>query len=186
MVGYFNYEGLNIQYPLSGGRTGFIIQSALEVNFDTTPVIANASYFRDAPIWGHTELHLTRAWIVYTFNAANTKVALFATTGPDPTKFLSIPLICCAISSAGIISKAFTTETGLDIPLEPAGVDGSTSEVNFLMLTVSGVNASDDVGLIFQGWYRDDVPEHEETASITETTDRGLLESIYDLLTGKE
>ena len=185
MVGYFDYEGLNIEYPLSGGRTGFIIQSALEVAFNTTPVIANASYFKDAPIWGHTELHLTRAWIIYTFNAANTKVALFATTGPDPVKFLSIPLICCAVSTAGVVSKSFSTEPGTDIPLEPAGVDGSTSEVDFLMLTVSGVNAADNVGLIFQGWYRDDVPEHEETESIP-TTDRGLLESIYDLLIGKE
>ena len=185
MVGYFEYEGRNIEYPLSGGRTGFIIQSKLESNFDTTPLLANASYFRDAPIWGHTELHLTRAWIIYTFNAANTKVALYATTGPDPVKFLSIPLICCAISTAGVISKAFTTESGLDIPLEPSGEVDSTSFVNFIMLTVSGVNAADDVGLIFQGWYRDDVPEHEETESAVDVTDRGLLESIYDLLREK-
>ena len=183
MVGYFEYTGLCVEYPLSGGRTGFVIQSKTEVNFDTTPMIANASYFRDAPIWGHTELKLTRAWINYVFNAANTKVALFAAIGPEPVKFLSIPLICCAISTAGIVSKSFTTEPGIEIPLEASGVElTSTSGLQFLLLTVSGVNAADDVTLYFQGWYRDDVPEHEETESIIPTTDRGLLESIYDLL----
>ena len=182
MVGYFEYTGLHIEYPLSGGRTGFIIQSKTKENFNTTPLIANASYFKDAPIWGHTELHLTRAWLIYAFNAANTKVALYATTGPDPIKFLAIPLLCCAISTAGVVSKAFTTEPETDIPLDPSGEVGTTSRVNFLMMTVSGVNAADDATVVFQGWYRDDVPEHEETESIIPTTDRGLLERIYDLL----
>ena len=185
MAKYLTYDGTHITYPLPGGKTGFIIQSVNLENFNDTPVIANASYFKDAPIWGHTELHLTRVWMIYKFNAANTKVALYVATGPKPIAYIAVPLLCCAVSAAGVVTRAFESEPQ-DIPLDPSGEVGTTSRLQFILIPITGVNAADDVAIVFQGWFRDDVPEQEETESIVDVSDRGLLESIYDLLTGKE
>ena len=83
MVAYLRFGGLQWFFPMSEGRTGFIIQSDLLENFNTTPVIGNASYFKDAAIWGHKELHLTRVQALYTATAANSVVFQWIVTGHD-------------------------------------------------------------------------------------------------------
>ena len=180
MTKYLRYSGRHVQYPLSGSRTGFIVQPDKYENFNDATVIANASYLRETPIWGHTELHLTRLWLTYKYNAANTKVAVAVITGPVYNEYIAVPVICCAVSAAGVVERHFYSDE-FDIPMDPSGEPGTTSRIQFIIIAVDGVNAADDVTLVFQGWYRDDVPEVEERESIA-STDRGLIEAIKDLL----
>ena len=131
---------------------GFIVQSATLSNFNDSPVICNASYFKNAPMWGSDELHLTRVKGVYVYSAANTKVSGFVATGYEPIKYVAVPVWCCEASTASV-SKMIDSGP-IDIPLEPTGEDYKTSGVQFFIMTVTGVNAGDDITFIFEGWTR--------------------------------
>ena len=179
MPKYLTYAGTHLTYPLSIGRTGFLVQSATLENFNDSMVIANAAYFKDAPIWGHKELHLTKAWVIYVFSAANTKVSLLAATGPNPTAYVAVPLIDSELSTAAG-QKMIESELE-DIPLEPTGESNNTSAVQFILIPIVGNNAADDVTLVFQGWYRDEIPEIPASESVPDS-ERGLLEQLLDLL----
>ena len=152
MVGYFADSGLVWYYPMSEGRTGFICQTALLENFNTTPLIVNASYFRSLQCWGATEVHLTRLWLIYIAAAANTIINASVATGNKPAAYILVPACELAATAAGFTHTLDSEE--MDIPIEPTGQQTGTSYAQFILIALSAYNLADDCAVIFQGWYR--------------------------------
>jgi hypothetical protein len=152
MVKYLWYSGQIFEYPMDDDKTGFIVQSDKLENFNDAIVVANASYFEAAPIWGHDELHITRLATIYEANAANSRVFQYICTGNDPIKFIAIPAAFCTATVAGQTSVICSGE--IDIPIHPSGAPDSPSRLQFILISIAGVNAADDLTIVFQGWHR--------------------------------
>ena len=151
MVGYFAM-GKYWPYALDDDRNGFLLQTAKKVDFNTSPLIANASYLRGVPIWGHPELRITRVWADYYAEANDTRVRFYLCTGADPIGFISIPLGEIAATKDSMDNPFDSGE--IDVSMEPVGSSATTSGVQFLLMTAANYAAGDDVTVRVQGWYR--------------------------------